>query len=51
MNWHPIADGFDARSRRQVWLENLLAGLQSGRLFDPIRRSPQRFESTLSIVV
>ncbi len=37
LNWHWNADGFDARSRRPAQLENPLAGLQSGRLFDGVR--------------
>src|SRR5690606_3552709 len=37
LNRPPIADEFDARSRRPAWLKNLLAGLQSGRLFDGVR--------------
>ena len=42
LNWHPIADGFDACSRQPAWLENLLAGLQSGRLFDGVRNGSQQ---------
>src|SRR5690554_8087022 len=37
LNRPTIADEFDARSRRPAWLKNLLAGLQSGRLFDGVR--------------
>src|SRR5690606_17541353 len=46
LNRPPIADEFDARSRRPAWLENLLAGLQSVRHFDSIRigsRHPASF--------
>ena len=42
LNWHWNADGFDARFRRPAWLENLLAGLQSGRLFDGVRNGSQQ---------
>ncbi|HNB78915.1 MAG TPA: hypothetical protein PLT94_10310 [Rhodocyclaceae bacterium] len=42
LNWHWNADGFDARFRRPAWLENLLAGLQSGRHFDGVHNSSQR---------
>ena len=42
LNWHWNADGFDACSRRPAWLENLLAGLQSGRLFDGVRNGSQQ---------
>ena len=42
LNWHWNADGFDARSRRPAQLENPLAGLQSGRLFDGVRTGSQQ---------
>jgi len=42
LNWRWKADGFDARSRRPAWLKNLLAGLQSGRLFDGVRTGSQQ---------
>ena len=42
LNWHWNADGFDARSRRPAQLENPIAGLQSGRLFDGVRNGSQQ---------
>ena len=42
LNRHPIADEFDARFRRPAWLRNLLAGLQSGRLYDRVRNGSQQ---------
>jgi hypothetical protein len=42
LNRHPIADEFDARSRRPAWLKNPPAGLESGRLFDGVRTGSQQ---------
>ena len=42
LNLHPIADEFYARSRRPHYPENLLAGLQSDRLFNGVRNGSQQ---------
>ncbi|MDS5562624.1 hypothetical protein RLF19_01260, partial [Streptococcus pneumoniae] len=47
LNLHPIADEFDARFRRPAWLRNLLAGLQSGRLYDRVRNGSQQLVALL----